>query len=200
MKKYIFISILLSIVSTLWAQNYLLGKRDLNWLHDLEVLIQLDSQKEDLLRGEDMNDNGVRDDVERYIEKKFGKDPFQKALFMEAAQKIQQIITLPRKSSVEEHIALDRELLELYTCRDYILYRDNEQNIEQEMLNKTLFKAKVLNTKERLNAYIEHKKRLPFEYNELSTEQLNREKQQCLARYNAFKNPDLHAAMLKKSR
>jgi hypothetical protein len=197
MKKMILIVTFFSLLSTLSAQNYNPVERKLNWLNDLEVLIRLDTQKESTLRGRDINNNGVRDDVETYIETKFGKDPFQKTLFMEAARKIQQIITLPRESSVEEHLALDKALLRLYTCRDYILYRDDEENIEQEMLNKTLFKAKVLNTEERLVAYIEHKKKLPFEFEDLNSEELQIEKKECLARYNRFKNQDAHAALFK---
>lgn len=198
MKKFLFTLFFFSILTVLFAQSQVSGKSNLNWLNDLEVLLKLDKQKENTLRGKDINNNGVRDDVEAYIKRKFGKDPFQKDLFMEAAKKIQQIITLPKNSTKEEHLTLDKELLELYTCRDYILYRDNEENIEQEMLNKTLFKAKVLNTKARLTAYIEHKKRLPFSYNDLSTEQLKREKQQCLARYEAYHNPDAQASLLQK--
>ena len=198
MKKLLFTLFFIGTLTTLFAQNHVSATPNLSWLNDLEVLLKLDAQKENSLRGKDINSNGVRDDVEAYIDRKFGKDPFQKDLFMEAARKIQQIITLPQNSTEEEHLALDKELLELYTCRDYILYRDNEENIEQEMLNKTLFKAKVLNTEARLTAYIEHKKRLPFSYQDLSTEQLKREKQQCLARYEAYHNPDAHASLLQK--
>lgn len=197
MKKFLFIAILFSMTSTLWAQSYTLRSKNANWINDLEVLVKLDTQREDTLTGRDINSNGIRDDVEAYINRKFGKDLFQKVLFMEAAQKIQKIITLPEESSVEEHLALDRELLQLYTCRDYILYRDNEENIEQEMLNKTLFKAKVLNTQERLSAYIAHKKKLPFEFSDLTQDQLTIEKSECLSRYNAFKNPDTHASLVK---
>ena len=196
MKKLALIITLFSLLSTLSAQNYTPESKRLDWLNDLEVLIRLDTQRENTLLGRDIDNNGIRDDVEAYIETKFGADPFQKALFREAARKIQKIITLPRESSVEEHLALDKELLRLYTCRDYILYRDNEENIEQEMLNKTLFKAKVLNTEERLMAYIEHKKKLPFAFEDLDSNELRIEKKACLAIYNSFKNPDAHAAML----
>ena len=198
MKKSLFTLFFVGIITVLFAQSHISATPNLNWLNDLEVLLKLDAQKEDSLRGKDINSNGVRDDVEAYIDKKFGKDLFQKDLFMDAARKMQEIITLPQNSTIEEHMALDKELLELYTCRDYILYRDNEENIEQEMLNKTLFKAKVLNTEARLTAYIEHKKQLSFSYQDLSAEQLKKEKQQCLVRYEAYHNPDAHASLLQK--
>ncbi len=193
MKKSILLIAFLGMISGLFAQDRL-GTKSLNWLNDLEVLVKLDTQREDTLSGKDFNSNGIRDDVEEYVRQKFHHDPFQEALFMEAAQKIQQILTLPAESSQEEHLKLDKELLSLYTCRDYILYRDNEQNIEQEMLNKTLFKARVLNTEARLSTYIEHKKKLPLDFTDLSREELKKEKNACLARYRAFTNQDTHAA------
>ena len=194
MKKSIFFTLMIGMGTALFAQSTANIKQSMQWLEDLETLVRLDTQRADSLSGKDMNANGVRDDVEEYVVQKFHDDPFQEALFMEAAQKIQKIITLPEESSVEEHLKLDKELLSLYTCRDYILYRDNEANIEQEMLNKTLFKARVLNTEERLSAYIEHKKKLPLHFSDLNDKQLKQEKNACLARYRAFSEPDTHAA------
>lgn len=195
MKKSILFAALLVQMTILHASESHPLKESMRWLNDLEVLVNLDTQREDSLSGKDLNANGVRDDVEAYVEQKFHDDPFQKALFMEAAQKIQKIITLPKDSDDQTHLKLDKELLSLYTCRDYILYREDEQNIDQELLNKTLFKARVLNTEERLNAYIEHKKRLPLNFSDLSSEQLREEKHACLARYRAFEeHDDLHAS------
>lgn len=194
MKKSILFTTLLALSTTLIAAPQSMAKGSMNWLEDLQVLVDLDTQRDDTLSGKDLNDNGVRDDVEEYVKQKFHKDPFQEALFMEAAKRIQQIITLPKETSEEMHLELDKELLSLYTCRDYILYRENEENIDQEMLNKTLFKAKVLNTEERLSAYIEHKKKLPMDFTDLSSQQLKKEKSACLARYRAFRNEDTHAA------
>ena len=194
MKKSILLTVMLGLSTALFAQNRGDIRESMQWLQDLETLVNLDSQRADTLSGKDLNANGIRDDVEEYVSQKFQDDPFQKELFMEAARKIQKILTLPKESSVKEHLKLDKELLSLYTCRDYILYRDNEANIDQEMLNKTLFKARVLNTEERLSAYIEHKKKLPLHFSDLSASQLKREKSACLARYRAFSNPDTHAA------
>ncbi len=186
MKKFIASLFLFAGVALLSADQNSTNQNQFGWIMDLETLVKLDSQREDTLEGRDINSNGIRDDVESYVEKKFGHDRFQKEMFLEAAQKIQQIITLPKDTSIKVHLKLDKELLSLYTCRDYILYRENEDQIEQEMLNKTLFKAKVLNTQERLSAYIEHKKMLPLNFDDMTRDRLQSEKNECLARYRSF--------------
>ena len=189
MKKLI-ISMLVFGNILLFATENNMNTRQLNWLNDLETLVKLDTQKEDTLAGRDMNANGIRDDVEAYVKKKYKNDSFQKSIFLKAAQKIQTIITLPKNASVKEHFILDKELLSYYTCRDYILYRQDEKNIDQEMLNKTLFKGKVLNTDERLQAYIEHKKKLPVNYADMTSEELKKEKNSCLAMYYTFEKKE----------
>ncbi len=191
MKKFIATLLLFGGCSLLFAAEQGVKQNNkFGWIFDLETLVKLDSQKEDSLEGRDIDSNGIRDDVESYVEQKFENDPFQKEMFLEAAQKIQEIITLPKNTSVKKHLKLDKELLSLYTCRDYILYREKEDQIEQEMLNKTLFKAKVLNTKERLSAYIEHKKMLPMNFDDLTKDRLKSEKNECLARYRSFSNEE----------
>ncbi len=158
------------------------------WLSDLQVLVGLSSQKIDALKGLDKNKNNVRDDVEAYILSKYADDEFQKDMFFKAAQKIQEIISLPKGGEVENHIRLDRELLDIYTCRDYILYRSESENIEEELLNKTMFKGKVLNTSDRLRAYIDHKKTLPLNFSELTKDELSRDKESCLTLYESYEN------------
>jgi hypothetical protein len=100
-------------------------------------------------------------------------------MFLAAAKKIQQIITLPKGSSVATHRKLDDELLQIYTCRDYILYTAKDMDISQELNNKIDFKNRVLNTKERLLAYIKHKKLLPFEFSIPNDEVLNIQRVEC---------------------
>ena len=195
MKKFISLLIISGVLSLLFAGQKSVEKNKFSWIVDLETLVKLDSQRDDTLQGRDINANGIRDDVESYIEQKFDHDKFQKKMFLEAAYKIQQIITLPKSASVKEHVKLDKELLSLYTCRDYILYRENEDQIEQEMLNKTLFKAKVLNTQERLSAYIEHKKILPLDFDDLTKDQLKNDKNECLARYRSFLNEEKNSVI-----
>ncbi len=185
MKKIILWILVFGSLHTLIGDN-IESKMQFNWLNDLEALVRLDTQRDDTIKGRDINNNGIRDDVEDYVKQKYKDDPFQKGIFLKAAQKIQTILTLPKDASPKTHWILDRQLLSYYTCRDYILYRQNEKNIDKEMLSKTLFKGKVLNTKERLEAYIEHKKKIPINFDDLSTNELKREKQNCLSLYQAF--------------
>ncbi len=165
------------------------------WLSDLQVLVGLSSQRVDALKGLDKNRNNVRDDVEAYILSKYADDEFQRDMFFKAAQKIQLIISLPKNSEIEERIKLDRELLDIYTCRDYILYKNESENIEEELLNKTMFKGKVLNTSDRLRAYIDHKKVLPLNFSELSKDELKRDKESCLTLYESYDNENRQSAL-----
>jgi hypothetical protein len=169
---------------------------DQRWLKDLKVLVSLSSEKVNPIKGKDKNSNGVRDDVERYILTKYMDDPFQRDMFFKAARNIQKIISLPLKGQLDQHIKLDKELLDVYTCRDYILYRNESEDIEKELLNKTLFKAKVLNTRERLRAYIEHKKILPANFDELIEKELIKDKKSCVSLYQSYQNPDAAATTL----
>lgn len=196
MQKLFITLMMIGSFITLNAAEQKMEIKQQQWIEDLKMLVSLSSGRVDALKGADTNSNGVRDDVEAYVLSKYADDPFQRDLFLQAAKKIQDIIALPVNGMVDEHIRLDRELLELYTCRDYILYRDEHAHIEKELLNKTLFKGKVLNTPERLKAYIEHKKVLPFDFNDLSEQELAIDKSSCLARYHTYKNLDEQSASL----
>jgi len=104
---------------------------------------------------------------------------------------MQKIITLPTdKTALKEHQKLDHDLLNIYTCRDYILYKMNSKSLDKEMQEKINFKAKVLNTKKRLHAYIIHKQLLPFAFDDLSEKALARDKKACINQYNKYKNLD----------
>ncbi len=168
------------------------------WLSDLQVLVDLSNQRVDALKGIDKNKNSVRDDVEAYILSKYANDEFQKDMFFKAAQKIQEIFSLPKNSEIKKHVKLDRELLDIYTCRDYILYRNESANIEEELLNKTMFKGKILNTSHRLRAYIDHKKVLPLNFNELTKEELSRDKESCLTLYESYENQNRQSVITTK--
>jgi len=196
MKNLFFTLTLLGSLFTLNASQAELNPVNQQWLDDLKVLVSLSGKKVDVLSGVDKNSNGVRDDVERYILSKYMDDPFQRDMFFKAAKKIQDIIALPLKGVIDEHIRLDRELLDIYTCRDYILYRNEAKDIEQELLNKTLFKGKVLNTHKRLRAYIEHKKVLPTNFDELTDKELIDEKKSCLTLYYSYQNEDSKSTTL----
>jgi len=196
MRKLFFTLVLIGSLFTLNATEKELNPVNQQWLEDLKVLVSLSEKKVDLLSGVDKNTNGVRDDVERYILSKYMDDPFQRDMFFTAAKKIQEIISLPLNGVIDEHIRLDKELLEVYTCRDYILYRNESEDIENELLNKTLFKGKVLDTPQRLKAYIEHKKVLPSNFDELTEKELIADKKSCLSLYFSYKNLDEQSTSL----
>jgi hypothetical protein len=186
MKKIMLITYLVGSISIASA----LEIDSMKWTQDYELLVNLNSRVESTLEGLDQNKNGIRDDVEYYVEHRYKDKPFQKTLFLEAAKKIQKIIALP-KESIKEHVKLDNELLEIYTCRDYMLYKLEDKNIETELKEKMIFKSKVLNTNKRLRAYIDHKKLLPFEDDNLSDEILDEKRVACQNRYKALTNPDM---------
>jgi hypothetical protein len=195
MNKVVFTWFLLGSLVVLQAKE-LNNVTNQQWLKDLQTLVSLSDKKVDALSGIDKDKDGVRDDVESYILSKYADDPFQRDMFYKAAKKIQKIISLPLHGQIDEHIKLDRELLEVYTCRDYILYRNESQDIEQELLNKTLFKGKVLNTSQRLKAYIEHKKILPAHFDDLSEKEMSIDKHNCLSLYNSYQEVDTKSTTL----
>jgi hypothetical protein len=196
MKKFFSTLLLMGSLITVNAVEKDLELGQQQWLKDLKVLVSLNSNKVDELAGVDKNNNGVRDDVENYILSKYSHDRFQRDMFFKAARKIQEIIALPLNGVIDEHIRLDRELLGIYTCRDYILYRNESKDLEKELMNKTLFKAKVLNTPQRLKSYIEHKKVLPMNFDKLTEQELLKDKNSCLALYYSYKNVEQKSTTL----
>ncbi len=161
----------------------------LKWTEDFETLVNLSGTTENTIEGIDQNKNGVRDDIEYYVNAKYQNKPFQKEMFIKAASMMQKIITLPSED-ITEHQRLDHELLNLYTCRDYILYKMESESLAKELEDKIVFKGKVLNTEKRLRAYINHKQLLPFQFDDLSEAQLLKDKTACVNQYNKIKNLD----------
>ena len=185
MKKII---VSLTLASSLMLANNI-NINNLKWTNDFETLVNLSSSAENTIKGVDQNKNGIRDDVEYYINNKYQDKPFQKAMFTKAAGMMQKIITLP-DDAISEHQRLDQELLNVYTCRDYILYKMEDDSLENEMQDKIIFKGKILNTEKRLRAYINHKQLLPFQFDDLSDAQLIKDKNTCVNQYNKLINPD----------
>ena len=182
---------MIKIIGTLLFASSLFQANDvevntLQWSSDLETLINLSSGVDNTIKGLDQNDNGIRDDVEYFVKNKYKNNDFQKETFLKAAKTMQTIITLPKNTKTSVRQQLDHDLINLYTCRDYILYKIESDEIDKEMEAKTLFKAKVLNTKARLRAYINHKKLLPSKFDELSDNQLEKEKNVCINSYKRY--------------
>ena len=185
MKKVI-VSLLALALSSLHA----LDLNSLKWTQDYEMLVNLNSSATNSVEGLDVNKNGIRDDVEYYVLSKYKNKPFEKKIFLDAAKKIQTILTLSTDEK-QKHDQLDKELIDLYTCRDYMLYRLETPQMDKELKDKLIFKSKVLNTQERLEAYIEHKKVLPFEFESLTPDRLQHDKAACLKEYQNSKKIDL---------
>ena len=123
--KKLFLAI--TLISSLSIANTV-DINNLKWTSDFETLVNLSGNVENTIEGLDQNKNGIRDDVEYYISNKYKNRPFQKAMFIKAAKKMQKIITLSNDKDIQTHQKLDRELLNLYTCRDYILYKENTRS------------------------------------------------------------------------
>ncbi len=186
MKK---ILIAISLVASLYAADTV-DINNLKWTSDFETLVNLSASVENTLAGLDQNHNGIRDDVEYYVNQKYKNKPFQKTMFLKAAKKMQKIITLHDDKDIKTHQRLDKELLNIYTCRDYILYKMEDDSVENELKDKIVFKGKMLNTEKRLRAYIDHKKLLPFKFDDLNEAQLQKDKRACIQQYNKSKNLD----------
>jgi len=166
------------------------------WAKDLQTMIELNQNKNNSIAGSDINHNFVRDDVENYIKGKYQSDEFQKIMFLEAAKKLQQILTLPKTASKAIHQRLDKQLLQVYTCRDYILYKNNDVDVESELANKAEFKSKVLNTSNRLQKYISHKRMIPFSYQIPSDKELKVQKNECEKLYSKIKSESKKTTVL----
>ncbi len=182
--KYI-ICLLLSI--GLYGFDSLKEVQKPQWVQDYEILVALDAKTSNSLLGIDSNNNGVRDDVEYFILKIYANDSFQADMFLMSAKLIQDIFKLPKDTPQKTRVKLDSDLIKLYTCRDYIVYKKEDPKIiKQELQNKLLIKRKILNNKSRLQAYIEHKNKLPFKFDTLTKEQLLKDKQNCNNIYQSY--------------
>jgi len=190
MKKVIFFILLLTPLITLFAQITPIEINQLKWTQDYEALVGLDTKAKNTLLGIDNNQNGVRDDIEYYIYTKYENDPFEQSMFFEAAKKMQTILTFSKDTDRVKRQKIDQELLEIYTCRDYILYKEDSKNLNKKLREKSYFKSKVLNTKERLYAYIDHKKALPLIFEDIKDKDISKERRECLQTYYKYKNLD----------
>ncbi len=196
MKKVIFFIILLSPLITLFAQITPIEIHQLKWTQDYEALVGLDYKSKNTLAGIDNNSNGIRDDIEYYIYTKYEDDLFEKNMFLDAAKKMQTILTLSKDTTEDKRIAIDQELLKIYTCRDYILYREDSEKLNEKLKEKSVFKSKVLNTKERLYSYIDHKKMLPFIFDDIKNKDISKERKECLQTYQEYKKLDKSASKI----
>ncbi len=100
------------------------------------------------LLGIDINNNGVRDDVERWIYKTY-KHPIERGIFMQSAKAYQKIIVEPKKA--HETVKYSDKAL---SCREYMINTIPELKTKYEFLYPTKpLKEIQFNTSERYIAY-----------------------------------------------
>ncbi len=196
MKKIVFFIIFLSPLITLFAQITPIEIHQLKWTQDYEALVGLDSKSKNTILGIDSNKNGIRDDVEYYIYTKYEDNSFDRGMFLEAAKKMQTILSFPKNISKYKREKIDQELLKIYTCRDYILYKEDAKNLSKKLREKSTFKSKILNTKERLYKYIDHKKELVSNFDNIKDKDISKERKECLQTYYKYKNIDTKSTQM----
>jgi|GEM_PF-4328843 len=122
-----------------------------NHSHARELVI--DEQAIDALLGEDNNANGIRDDVETYINKTYKDRPHVKHYALDYAQFMQQQI-----ANINDHEATlkiyENSLVSINCIRDAVANPVLEQHIRGE-LDKTIF-----NTDERRAAWVHLKEHI----------------------------------------
>jgi hypothetical protein len=112
------------------------------------------------LLGVDVNDNGVRDDVERYIYHRFSQEEFPKtkiAIAMQYGRALQKILVDPEHAYENETY---RHMEKAHDCQWYFYdkhlgtsYMEGREFRKQNPVFDEEFKDKVFNTKNRLEAY-----------------------------------------------
>jgi len=110
-------------------------------------------EREPTLGGIDTNANGVRDDIERYIEKKYA-EPAQRKAAMQTARALQQMLLVNKEDLVE----LDRVSANGFraiVCLDDSFVGPDSPN-SASVLDEV--RAVTTNTKDRLKAYLAYNK------------------------------------------
>ncbi len=112
------------------------------------------------LLGIDVNDNGVRDDVERWIYEKYeDKHPVHIDIAMQEGKANKKILETPDKAR-EIHDEVDRAV----HCQSYYKYYAkyfNESILLKDSVANEYFRSKIyFNTQERMDAYLQYDKLL----------------------------------------
>ncbi len=112
------------------------------------------------LLGIDINSNGVRDDVERWIYERYkDKHPIHIDIAMQAGRAYKKVLETPERAK-EIHDVINKSLYcELYyrSCVDYININEKRILNEQDRIHGKFFRKKVyFNTRERERQYIQY--------------------------------------------
>ncbi len=112
------------------------------------------------LLGIDSNNNGVRDDVERWIYKTYkDKHPIHIDIAMQAGRAYKQVLETPERAKEIMEFVEAPLYCELYyrSCVDYVNINEKRILDENEEINNKYFRKKIyFNTKERMDAYIQY--------------------------------------------
>lgn len=106
-------------------------------------------EREPTLGGIDANANGVRDDIERYIEKKY-TEPAQRKAAMQTARAFQQMLLVNKEESAELD-QISANSFRAIVCLDDTFVGPDSPN-SASVLDEV--RAITTNTKERLKAYL----------------------------------------------
>ena len=133
------------------------------------------------LFGIDSNNNGVRDDVERWIYHTYrDKHPIHVDIAMQAARAYKKVLEMPEKAKeihdeVSAHV--DCELYYRY-CVDDVNINEKRLVAEDEEIDSKYFRKKVyFNTQKRINAFLKYDKLLSGDSYTLPW--CNEQKQRC---------------------
>ena len=118
------------------------------------------SVNDSTLLGVDVNDNGVRDDVERWIYKTYkDKHPIHIDIAMQAARAWQKVLENPSKAKELYPIVDAPSYCESY-YKIYAKYFNEKVLINEDITNEFFREKIIFNTLERKKAYLEYDKLL----------------------------------------
>lgn len=113
-------------------------------------------ERGDSLAGTDANNNGVRDDIENYINKKYS-EPKQRAAVIQTAKAMQKIMSADTNNIIEVK-AINIEISKAFNCVD-TQFTDDSKEVNYFTATKEV-EAMTTNTKPRLLAYLAFNKAL----------------------------------------
>ncbi len=111
-------------------------------------------EREPTLGGIDANHNGVRDDIEAHIEKKYA-EPAQRAAAMQTARAYQQMLLVDKSNAVALD-AVSTAGARAVNCVSFVFPSIEEFRLGHQMANE--LEALTANTKDRLLAYLAYNK------------------------------------------
>jgi len=129
------------------------------------------------LLGVDVNHNGVRDDVERYILKTYGKEKITIEIGFQVARAYNTVIKNPEKA-----MEVDKVITAAQDCASYFetfanFFGDPILLKNTDIVTSKKFKSIQLNTAPRIRAYLEYNRNLSGQV--FTSTQIDKQKEQC---------------------